>query len=382
MGEASMMLPLLREGLSPAEELTELRGRLPVAEMEIPDEIGVRAWLVSGYAQVREVLGDPARFSNDLGHLAGTGIEALAEQDPGGLGFRDPPEHTRLRRLLTREFTVRRLSRLAPRIDALVTELLDDVAAAGPGADLVQRFAVPLPSQVICELLGVPADDRAEFERRSTARFDMIAQFDNALDVVNESMDYLRGLAARERANPGEGLLGALVREHGDAVSDEDLAALADGVLTGGHETTASMIALGALDLMRRPEQVADLHRDPHAAVEDLLRRMSVVQVAFPRFARADTVVAGRPITKGDAMICSLSAANTDPAAAGSGHLAFGYGIHRCVGAELGRMELRAALPALFRRFPGLTPQIEDDDDLEMRSFSIVFGMDTLPVRW
>ncbi|RZT85070.1 cytochrome P450 [Pseudonocardia sediminis] len=382
MGEASMMLPLLREGLAPAEELTELRGRLPVAGMEIPDEIGVKAWLVSGYAQVREVLGDPGRFSNDLSHLAGTGIEALAEQDPGGLGFRDPPEHTRLRRLLTREFTVRRLSRLQPRIDALVTELLDDVEAAGPGADLVERFAVPLPSQVICELLGVPDSDRAEFERRSTARFDMIAQFDNALDVVNESMDYLRGLAARERANPGEGLLGALVREHGDAVSDEDLAALADGVLTGGHETTASMVALGALELMRHPEQVEALHRNPHDVVEDLLRSMSVVQVAFPRFAREDTEVAGRAIGKGDAMICSLSAANTDPAATGSGHLAFGYGIHRCVGAELGRMELRAALPALFSRFPGLTPQIDDEDDLELRSFSIVFGMETLPVRW
>ena len=382
MGEASMMLPLLREGLAPAEELTELRGRLPVAGMEIPEEIGVKAWLVSGYAQVREVLGDSERFSNDLSFLAGTGIEALVEQDPGGLGFRDPPEHTRLRRLLTREFTVRRLARLQPRIDALVAELLDDVESAGPGADLVERFAVPLPSQVICELLGVPDTDRAEFERRSTARFDMIAQFDGSLAVVNESMDYLRGLAARERANPGEGLLGALVREHGDAVSDEDLAALADGVLTGGHETTASMIALSALELMRNPDQVAALHADPHRVVEELLRQMSVVQVAFPRFARADTEVGGRAIGRGDAMICSLSAANTDPAAAGSGHLAFGHGIHRCVGAELGRMELRAALPALFARFPGLTPQIDDDDDLELRSFSIVFGMENLPVRW
>jgi cytochrome P450 len=381
MGEASMMLPLLRDRLAPSGELTELRGRLPVASIEVPDEIGARGWLVTGYAQVREVLGDPVRFSNELSHLAGTGIEHLAEQDPGGLGFRDPPEHTRLRRLLTREFTVRRLARLSPRIDALVTELLDDVEAAGPGADLVERFAVPLPSQVICELLGVPPPDRAEFERRSTARFDMIAQFDNSLDVVNESMDYLRGLAARERANPGDGLLGALVREHGDNVSDEDLAQLADGVLTGGHETTASMIALSALELMTDEQLRGRLESDTHGVVEDLLRRMSVVQVAFPRFARHDTVVGGREIAQGDAMICSLSAANTDPAAHGAGHLAFGYGIHRCVGAELGRMELRAALPALFARFPGLTPGVEEDD-LELRSFSIVFGMEELPVRW
>lgn len=381
MGEASMMLPLLRDRLAPSGELTELRGRLPVASIEVPDEIGARGWLVTGYAQVREVLGDPVRFSNELSHLAGTGIEHLAEQDPGGLGFRDPPEHTRLRRLLTREFTVRRLARLSPRIDALVIELLDDMEAAGPGTDLVERFAVPLPSQVICELLGVPPPDRAEFERRSTARFDMIAQFDNSLDVVNESMDYLRGLAARERANPGDGLLGALVREHGDNVSDEDLAQLADGVLTGGHETTASMIALSALELMTDDRLRGRLESDTHGVVEDLLRRMSVVQVAFPRFARHDTVVGGREIAKGDAMICSLSAANTDPAAHGAGHLAFGYGIHRCVGAELGRMELRAALPALFARFPGLAPGVEEDD-LELRSFSIVFGMDELPVRW
>ncbi len=385
MGEASMMLPLLRDRLAPSGELTELRGRLPVASLAVPDEIGARGWLVTGYAQVREVLGDPVRFSNDLSHLAGTGIEQLAEQDPGGLGFRDPPEHTRLRRLLTREFTVRRLARLGPRIDALVTELLDGMEAAGPGVDLVEHFAVPLPSQVICELLGVPDTDRAEFERRSTARFDMIAQFDGALDVVNESMDYLRGLAARARANPGDGLLGALVREHGDAVSDEDLAQLADGVLTGGHETTASMIALSAYELMSDSDEGkalrARLADDAHGVVEDLLRRMSVVQVAFPRFARDDTVVGGREIAKGDAMICSLSAANTDPAAQGAGHLAFGYGIHRCVGAELGRMELRAALPALFARFPGLAPWV-DEDDLELRSFSIVFGMDDLPVRW
>ncbi len=253
--------------------------------------------------------------------------------------------------------------------------------AEGHGVDLVEQFAVPLPSQVICELLGVPDADRTEFERRSTARFDMIAQFDNSLDVVNESMDYLRGLAARERANPGEGLLGALVREHGDAVSDEDLAQLADGVLTGGHETTASMLALSAFELMTDDALRARLHDDTHAVVEDLLRRMSVVQVAFPRFARDDTEVGGRAIAKGDAMICSLSAANTDPAAQGAGHLAFGYGIHRCVGAELGRMELRAALPALFSRFPGLTAGV-DEEDLELRSFSIVFGMETLPVRW
>ncbi|TCK25123.1 cytochrome P450 [Pseudonocardia endophytica] len=381
MGEASMMLPLLRDRLAPSAELTELRGRLPVASIAVPDEIGARGWLVTGYAQVREVLGDTVRFSNELSHLAGTGIEQLAEQDPGGLGFRDPPEHTRLRRLLTREFTVRRLARLGPRIDALTTELLDAMQAEGPGVDLVERFAVPLPSQVICELLGVPDADRSEFERRSTARFDMIAQFDNSLDVVNESMDYLRGLAARERANPGEGLLGALVREHGDNVSDEDLAQLADGVLTGGHETTASMIALSAYELMSDEPLRSRLATDAHGVVEDLLRRMSVVQVAFPRFARDDTVVGGREIAKGDAMICSLSAANTDPAAHGAGHLAFGYGIHRCVGAELGRMELRAALPALFARFPALAPAV-DEDDLELRSFSIVFGMDNLPVRW
>ena len=381
MGEASMMLPLLRDRLAPSGELTELRGRLPVASIAVPDEIGARGWLVTGYAQVREVLGDTVRFSNELSHLAGTGIEQLAEQDPGGLGFRDPPEHTRLRRLLTREFTVRRLARLGPRIDALTTELLDGMEADGPGVDLVERFAVPLPSQVICELLGVPDADRTEFERRSTARFDMIAQFGNSLDVVNESLDYLRGLAARERAHPGDGLLGALVREHGDAVSDEDLAQLADGVLTGGHETTASMIALSACELMSDDALRARLFDDTHGVVEDLLRRMSVVQVAFPRFARDDTVVGGREIAKGDAMICSLSAANTDPAAHGAGHLAFGYGIHRCVGAELGRMELRAALPALFARLPGLTPAV-DEDDLELRPFSIVFGMDSLPVRW
>ncbi|NMH99329.1 cytochrome P450 [Pseudonocardia sp. K10HN5] len=373
----------MRIGLDPVPELAALRSERPVARLEVPDDLAV-VWLVTGHEEVRAVLGDTASFSNDLHNLAGTGLEMLAEQDPGGLGFRDPPEHTRLRRLLTPAFTVRRLRELQPRIEAVVAAQLDAMAAAGPGVDLVETFAVPVPSLVICELLGVPVADRAEFERRSVSRFDALGDMESSLAAVHESMDYLRGLVVAQRSNPGDGLLGMLIREHGDEVGDDDLAALADGVLTGGHETTASMLALGALVLLEDPQRRAAVLGDAagvDAVVEDLLRYLSVVQVAFPRFARHDVEVGGVRIGAGDVVLCSLSGADRDPALGSAGHLAFGHGLHRCVGAELGRMELRTAYPALLRRFPGLRLAVPRDE-LAFRMFSIVYGVESLPVEW
>jgi cytochrome P450 len=383
------LLPLKRTGLDPVAELGEIRATAPVSKVDIP--FGVNVWLVTGYEEAKKVLGNAKGYSNDFANLVGE-HGASESHTPGGLGFADPPEHTRLRKLLTPEFTMRRLSRLTPGITAIVEQRLDAMAAADGPVDLVEEFALPIPSLVICELLGVPYDDRGEFQRLSMARFDLFGGATASLGAISESLRYLLGVVKKQRADPGDGLLGMIIKEHGDDVEDIELAGLADGVLTGGFETTASMLALGALVLLQDRDSFKLIHDDDaavHDFVEELLRYLTVVQVAFPRFAREDMTVGGVEIAKGDVVVVSLAGADRDPALgpdlervdptrAATSHLAFGYGVHRCIGAELARMELRAAYPALVRRFPSMRLA---EEDLNFRKVSIVYGLDRLPVH-
>lgn len=382
-----MLWPLHRDGLDPVEEMSRRRGKEPVSRLSMP--FGLRVWLVTGYEPVREVLGSLDGYSNDFAKFAGQ-VGINVGQDPGGLGFADPPVHTRLRKVLTREFTMRRLARLQPRIDQIVAGQLDAMATA-TGVDLWHDFALPVPALTICELLGVPYGDREYFQKLSTARFDLAEGAGVSLDAIGESLEYLRNLITEQRRTPGDGLLGSLIRTHGDAIDDRELAGLADGVLTGGLETSASMLALGALMLMTDDAMAEQMRAGEHVdeTVEELLRYLTVVQVAFPRVAIRDQKIAGVDIRAGDVVMCSLSGANRDVevsddpnginATKGKSHLAFGYGIHRCIGAELARMELRAAYPALVRRFPGMRPAV-DPAKLEFRRASIVFGLESLPV--
>lgn len=391
------LLPLRRDGLDPVPEIGALREREPVSKLPVP---GLNVWLVSGYEEARRVLGDAAAFSNDFAHLtAHTGVDE--QHEPGGLGFCDPPDHTRLRRLLTPEFTMRRLSRLTPRIEAIVEDQmaqLEKAVAADGTVDFVEHFAMPVPAQVICELLGIPYEEREAFQEFSVARFDVFDGIGASFGAISESRDYLHGLVEGQRRSPGYGLLGMLVREHGDDVTDAELTGLADGVLTGGLETTASMIALGTLVMLQDRTHFRAMRdaEDPASVaapfVDELLRHLTVVQTAFPRFARQDIEIAGARMAPGDIVIVSLSAANRDsrlgpamdsldPARPpASSHLAFGHGIHRCIGAELGKMELRATFPHLARRFPDLRIAVRPEE-LAFRKLSIVYGVDALPVR-
>jgi cytochrome P450 len=386
----SALVPLQRDGLDPVPELGRLRATEPVSRMKLP--FGLRAWVVTGYEEAKAVLAAGPAFSNDFTNLVGT-VGITAEQNPGGLGFTDPPDHTRLRKLLTPEFTGHRLRRLAPRIDAIVAGQLDEMAeaaAAGEPVDLVQSFALAIPSLTICELLGVPYSDRAEFQRLSTTRFDLLGGVTGSLGAISESMEYLLKIVQNQRDEPGDGLLGRLVREHGDDLSDYELAGLADGLLTGGLETTASMLALGTIVLLQHPESRDAIRERDEAVdpfVDELLRYLTVVQVAFPRFAKQRVEVGGATIEEGDIVLCSLSAANRDgeldsfdPTRDARPHLAFGHGLHRCIGAELARMELRSAYPALVRRFPGIRLGAEPSE-LPFRKLSFVFGVDALPVE-
>jgi cytochrome P450 len=385
--------PLQRSGMDPLPRLGELREREPVHRLT--SFLGMTVWLVTGEAEARAVLADTTSYSNDIRPYVGA-KGSTTDGDIGGLGFTDPPEHTRLRRLLTPEFTMRRLDRLRPVIADIVDRQLDEVerlARAGEGeVDLVPSFAFPVPFLVICELLGLPDEDRETFRQLGSARFDVTYGGQGTLGAVSESRRFLMEATRKQRRDPGPGLIGQLIREHGDQINDFDLGGLADGVFTGGLETSASMLALGTAVLLDHPEDYRRVADDPavvDATVEELLRYLSVVQVAFPRFPKQDLELAGHRVAKGDVVICHLTAANRDgrtgtgrelfdPARPASPHLAFGHGFHRCVGAELARMELRTAFPALARRFPELRLAVEDRP---FRQMSIVYGLESLPVR-
>jgi cytochrome P450 len=388
----SLAWPLHRDGADPIPRLGELRDRAPISKLT--SFLGINVWLVTGDAEAREVLADTTSYSTDIRPLVGKS-GSTTDGDIGGLGFTDPPVHTRLRKLLTPEFTMRRLERLRPRVAAIVGHQLDEMARqADPDGvvDLVPTFAFPVPFLVICELLGLPDEDRETFRQLGTARFDVSYGGQGVFGAVSESRSFLKEATSKQRANPGDGLIGQIIREEGQSISDFDLAGLADGVFTGGLETSASMLALGSAVLLDHRDDYARLVSDPSSVdrtVEELLRYLSVVQVAFPRFPKHDVDIAGQRVSPGDVVIPHLAGANRDgrlgswmdafdPSRTGVSHLAFGHGFHRCVGAELARMELRAAYPALARRFPDMTVATER---IDYRELSIVYGVEALPVR-
>lgn len=390
---AETKIPLQREGMNPLAEIAEWRAAEPMRKLDLPFDF--TAYLVTGYEQTRTVLTDRDAYSNDIRHLL-LGDGPATADDVGGLGFTDAPLHTRLRKIITPEFTMRRLARLEPMITEFVEAQLDALEAQGSGADLCRTVAFPIPFQTICALLGLDYDDRDAFEKLGSARFDATNGGAAAFGAVSEQREFLFAAVAKQRKEPGPGLIGQIIRDEGDAISDVDLAGLADGVFTGGYETTAGMIALGTIVLLGDPEYAALMRRgereDVDRIVEELLRYLSVVQVAFPRFAKRDMELFGTQIKAGDVILASLSGANRDPGVTGerpdefdpfrtpsSGHLAFGHGIHRCIGAELARMELRIALPRLFQRFPDLA-LAKPAEELSFRQLSFVFGVEELPV--
>jgi cytochrome P450 len=386
--------PMRRIGMDPVPKVAAIRAAGPLYELPLP--FSIRVWLVPGYAASREVLTDNTSYSNDMRHLF-SGDGPTTGDDIGGLGFTDPPLHTRLRKIITPEFTMRRLARLQPLIAGIVDRQLDELAAAGPGADLAATVAFPVPFQTITTLLGMDYDDAATFQRLGGARFDLTGGA-TAFGAMSAQRDFLFAAVAKQRIEPGPGLIGQIIRNEGDDITDADLAGLADGVFTGGFETTAGMIALSTIVLLRDHTHAAIMRSGTpeqiDTTIEELLRYLSVVQLAFPRFAKEDMRIFGRTIRKGDVLLASLPGANRDGAVMGespesfdpfrvpaSGHLAFGHGAHRCIGAELARMELRIVLPALFRRFPELA-LAQPEAEISFRQLSFVYGVDELRVTF
>lgn len=385
---ARLTMPLRRDGLDPVA----LTGTASDGDSirTIGRILGMKVWLVTDYDQSRTILND-ASYSTDIRSLiGGTSEPGLI----GGLGFTDPPDHTMLRKILMPEFTARRLSALQPTIERIVEHQLDVMDAAGPMADIVEDLAFPVPFQVICELLGLPTTDRDRFRRLGHDRFDVEKGGAGIFGAISESREFMREAVSKQRRSPGNGLIASMLRTHGDQVDDDTIAGLADGVFTGGYETSASMLALGTLALIRDEDARAAMQSDDstvNATVDELLRYLSVVQIAFPRIARQDVTVAGQRVRAGDVVICSLSRANRDDVFGaapdrldagrqGPTHLAFGHGFHRCIGAELARMQLRVTFRELTRRFPTMTLAVPAHE-LKFHDLSIVYGLAALPVR-
>jgi cytochrome P450 len=402
MTQAPEQLPpvhMRRDAFSPTPELGEIRETDGVRT--VVNAFGMEVYLVTRHEDIKQVLSDHERFSNGrppdftVPGAPEISAEEQASANAGNLLGLDPPEHQRLRRMLTGEFTVRRMKRLEPRIVEIVEQQLDEMEAAGPPADLVEHFALPVPSLVICELLGVPYADRQDFQRRSARQLDLSIPIPERLELAREGREYMATLVAGARRNPGEDMLGMLVREHGHELTDDELRGIASLLLLAGHETTSNMLGLGTLALLRHPEQLEAVREYPDAvapAVEELLRWLSIIHSAIPRITTRHVEIAGVPIPAGQLVFASLPSGNRDPGfidapelldirRGAPGHLAFGHGVHHCLGAPLARMEMRIAFPALLRRFPNLA-LAEDFSDVQFRSFHFIYGLRSLEVAW
>ncbi|HZE38427.1 MAG TPA: cytochrome P450 [Stackebrandtia sp.] len=394
-GSSVPTIPMRRSHpLDPPDDMARLRATAPVSPLRFTD--GSVGWLVTGYAAARRLLAD-TRLSSRMDLRRTTVRPSDGDDppaDPGMFIFQDPPDHTRYRRLLTGQFTVRRMRSLEGRVARIVAETLDAMEEAGSPADLVSGFAQPIGSTVICELLGVPVTDADFFRGWTTELFRVDTGEQQLIAAAEKIEDYLADLVRAKHSHLGDDILSGLIANAG--LGDAEVAAMAMLLLTAGHDTTANMLGLGAFALLRHPGQLRRLRADASLvdnAVEELLRYLSIAQYDVAnRCALADVEVEGTLIRAGQPVAIALNAANRDPAKfdgpdvlditrATAGHLAFGHGVHQCLGQQLARIELRIGFAALLRRFGGLRLDV-DASEVLMREGSTIYGVVSLPVSW
>ncbi|WP_175647293.1 cytochrome P450 [Streptomyces cyaneochromogenes] len=374
-----------------------LRDTRPLARVTLYD--GRPVWLVTGHGLARTLLADP-RLSSDRtrsGFPAPTARFAAVRGRKSALLGVDDPEHRVQRRMMVPSFTLRRAAELRPQIQRIVDERLDAMIAQGAPAELVSAFALPVPSMVICALLGVPYADHDFFEGQSRRLLRGPTAADT-LDARDRLEAYFAELIERKQkqAEPGEGVLDELVHQQlrdGD-LDHEELIALATILLVAGHETTANMISLGTYTLLQHPDRLAELRADPGllpTAVEELMRMLSIAD-GLLRVAAEDIEVDGETIREGDGVVFSTSVINRDEAVYADPdtldwhrparhHIAFGFGIHQCLGQNLARAEMETALHALFERLPTLRLAVPAEG-IPFKPGDTIQGMLELPVTW
>jgi cytochrome P450 len=355
--------------------------------------VGDQAWLVTGYEHVRRLLDDSrlGRSHPDPASAARTGESALFG-GPLGNYETEQADHARMRALLQPHFSPRRMRALRPRVEALCGQLLDQLADHGPPADLHAALALPLPIAVICELLGVPYEDRARFRAWTQAAADVRDRSRSARGLA-ELFGYGQQLVARKRLEPGDDVISRLCATEG--VSDDEAAAMGMFLLFAGHETTVVAIGMGALLLLTNPVQWQALQADPRlipGAGEEILRAMGTGGGGIPRYANADLEVDGVTVCAGELVLLDTGAANHDPAIfpdpdrfevirRDAHHLAFGHGARYCIGAPLARIELQAVFTQLIPRFPAMRLAVPVAE-LQFNTDVVTGGLAQLPVTW
>jgi cytochrome P450 len=383
---------------APPPEYTRLREEGPVRRVATAG--GGHAWAVTRHADVREMLTDPHLSSDRWRPGFPALVAGVTELARGSLSMisMDPPEHGEARRAVLGEFTVRRIQAMVPRIQEIVDQQIDALLGAPRPADLVELLALPVPSLVICELLGVPYSDHSLFQGWSARSLDMRASVTERLAARRSLLDYVRDLIVAKMPDPTDDLLGRQVRRQQEQSGHVDVGGLTGLgllLLVAGHETTTNMISLGALAFLENPglrEQVAaDPSRTP-GAVEELLRWFSIVDGVVARVAAADTVIGGVPIRAGEGVIAISSTANRDPGVfadpdtldferGARHHVAFGFGAHQCLGQNLARVELQIVFDTLLARVPGLRLAAEVSE-IPFKEHAFVYGARELPVTW
>jgi cytochrome P450 len=381
----------------PLSYFARMRAEGPVRPVTMPE--GNRAWLVTRYEDVRAALADPRLAKDWARKLTPEGWEP----DPvsGFLSVHllnlDPPDHTRLRKLVAKAFTARRVAGLRPRIEAITSSLLDAMDSAPAGeVDLIEAFAFPLPITVICELVGIPAADQERFKGWSHAIVSSVISQEEVYSAGLAMYHYFTDLLAAKRKEPTDDLLSALItaRDEGDSLDERELMAMMFLLLIAGHETTTNLIASGMLALLTHPDEMSRLRADRSllpGAVEELLRFVNPVNHATERFTMEPTEIAGVTIPAREWVVCVTSSANHDPerfadpgrldlSRDAAGHLAFGHGIHYCLGAPLARLEGEVAFGTLLSRFPDLSLAVPASS-LRWRRSSLIHGLESLPVR-
>jgi cytochrome P450 len=378
--------------LTAAHQLRRLLSEGPVHR--IRTRVGHDAWLVTDYKHVRTLLDDDrlGRAHPDPGNAARSGESALFG---GPLGNYDTEhtDHARMRSLLQPHFSPKRMRQLRPRVEALTSGLLDDMTRLDPPVDLNKALALPLPILVICELLGVPYEDRTRFRRWTQAAADVTDRARSEQGLA-DLFTYGQQLVERKREQPGDDVVSRLCETEG--VSNDEAAMLAMALLFAGHETTVVQIGMGALLLLTHPEQQDALRNDPalvETAVEEILRAPGKGGGGIPRYARTDLVIDGVTIRAGDLVMLDNGAANHDPSVfsdpdhfdvtrqAAAAHLTFGHGARYCIGAPLARIELRAVFAQLVQRFPTLRLAVPMAE-LKVRTDVLTSGLVELPVIW